>query len=525
MAKKIITFLSLKHNDAVEKDYICPDGSAVRGKETNEAPLRYLYRENPDIDEVICLVSDRAKAEAWEDFCLFAAENAPTAVCTEIHYDEQRDSGELLSEVMSKIQPDDVIFLDVTGGFRTVMMDIMLLSRTMHYTGVTFGGAVYSEAGRKDEPGHIRDATQLFDTFNMVEGMQELSSLGSTHMLRNYYDKRGEPDEKIDELLKSMDALFETITLCRTSKIDECMKRFEVALKNARSCDDPLMQQLLPTLQKRFGEGLDTLSLIEWCVKSNMLQQALTVYTERVPREIMRHVDGRGAYTMGKRDYEDADAIRLRELMMLSCDMSMDGRNNPVKSLRNYINFKRKDLLDVVYDNKGGEPYPNARSAVENLCIVLRATYPQEDGAFCENWRESIPINKGFLCYMDDLEWRYGVDRMLGKGMNESNLCKLFGADGYTMTLKNFRTLLPASDYRCIDCTETQLVDALKDYVYVKALRNMTNHANVESSSDQKIQMKYLNTNGYKVLEEVTSGDIRDILLKAVERVRNMRRK
>ena len=40
MAQKIILFVSMLREGAQEKEYHCPDGSTVKGAQTNEAPLR-----------------------------------------------------------------------------------------------------------------------------------------------------------------------------------------------------------------------------------------------------------------------------------------------------------------------------------------------------------------------------------------------------------------------------------------------------------------------------------------------------
>ena len=69
MSQKIILFLSAMRSDAKEQTYSCPDGQTVQGRQTNEAPVKYLLRKDPAISEILCLVTKKAKdSGAWEYF-------------------------------------------------------------------------------------------------------------------------------------------------------------------------------------------------------------------------------------------------------------------------------------------------------------------------------------------------------------------------------------------------------------------------------------------------------------------------
>ena len=85
-----------------------------------------------------------------------------------------------------------------------------------------------------------------------------------------------------------MERLTETITLCRTSQMEERLKEFNTALADAEECADPLMRTLLPVFREKFGRKLTTPGLIKWCVENGMIQQALTIYKERIPTYLIR---------------------------------------------------------------------------------------------------------------------------------------------------------------------------------------------------------------------------------------------
>lgn len=215
------------------------------------------------------------------------------------------------------MQAEDEVLLETTGGFRNAVMDLLLLSRILSYTGVKTIGAVYSNYPKTE----IEDLSHLIGFFDLVGGMQELTSFGSVKTLRAYYRRTEEP--KIERLLSAMENLYETITLCKAKRIDACMQTFDAALTDAETCGDMMMRQLLPAFRKKFGKKLTTPGLIKWCIQSDMLQQAVTVYTERIPAFVIEcghFIEVTPfARTPEVKEYEDAAAVQfMRDFMTLS---------------------------------------------------------------------------------------------------------------------------------------------------------------------------------------------------------------
>ena len=288
-ATKIILFLSMYNNTSRETEYACPDGSVVSGEQTNDAPVRYLLQKHRGVQEIICIMTRQAQASIWEHFQDVVKKASPKAEITPINYEEDESFHEkAIPAILEHIRQDDRIVLDVTGGFRNANMYLLLLSRVLSYKGIRTVGAVYSNFRTT----RVEDISDLIGMFDLVGGMQELDSFGSVKNLRAYYDRKVRQnhsrDEKIDALLTAMERLTETITLCRTSQIDKRLKTFNDALKEAESCEDPLMRTLLPVFEGKYGQRLTTPGLIKWCVENGMIQQALTIYKERIPAYLIR---------------------------------------------------------------------------------------------------------------------------------------------------------------------------------------------------------------------------------------------
>ena len=70
------------------------------------------------------------------------------------------------------------------------------------------------------------------------------------------------------------------------------------------------------------------------------------------------------------------------------------------------------------------------------------------------------------------------------------------------------------------DCILLRLAEICRDYLYVKTLRNVTNHANDDITEKQKDVIRYLTGfDGYVHPRDVTRRDIRRFLLRAMERL------
>lgn len=435
MAAKIVLFLSELRSTAKTETYRCPTGEIVSGTQTNEAPVKYLLKRYPQTEEILCIVTKRAKDSAWDFFRESIQQEAAGVSLTAIPFEETQDfTKQPLSEILERLQPGDSVLLETTGGFRNAVMDLLLLSRILSYAGIQTECAVYSNYQKRE----IEDISHLIRLFDLVGGMQELASFGSIKTLKTYY--RGSSDQKIQSLLYAMERLFESITLCRTQTIDDGMKRFDEALTAAEACDDPLMRQLLPAFRKKFGKKLSTPGIIKWCVDSGMLQQALTVYKERIP-----------AYLLS----EDARILSVKP-------------NSPLPVMKNYQNEGEARFFEQFL----------------KMGRNMRSTY-----------------------YGKDPNYEFGVWK-----------------DATIPTLEHLDELLPNS-YFVSKYPAEQLRVIAMDYLYLRALRNMTNHAN-DATTDYQHQLNaYLIEHNYKNLDEVNMDDIVEAIRRALEHLKPIGKK
>lgn len=337
-ARKIILFLSdLKTgSDVKEQTYICPEDESpdgkyikeVRGTQTNEAPVKYLLGAYRDVREVLCIVTPVAEESgAFEVLEAAVKKQKPETDVIKIPFKDKEDfAAGPLAEIMSRMKKGDEILLDTTGGLRDAIMQLLLVSRALSFSGIPTVGAVYANYGAKQ----IVNCSHLIGLFDLVGGMQELASFGSVKTLREYYGDKTE--EKVKTLLDAMEGLQEDITLCRTGNLDRRIEAFNDAMKGAKDCGDPLVRALLPAFQDKFGKELTVPGLIRWCINSDMLQQALTIYRERIPAYILR---------------DRVDLVKLKEDMGEKAKELIDDRLKEKKEYETEEEVKFRLLLDM----------------------------------------------------------------------------------------------------------------------------------------------------------------------------------
>ena len=362
--KKILLFLSERKDNTSICTYICPDGSSVQGEQTNDAPVKYLLHRYPKIGEILCIVTPATKESGWERFQLMVRAENPRVKCILLPFDEREGDFEqgLLPQVLRNVQSRDEIYLETTGGMRNAVMYLLLISRALSYVGAVTAGAVYSNYSLKK----VEDISEMVGLFDLIGGMQELVSFGNVKNLRRYYEKRwesGEIDFGIAALLDAVEALWGSITLCRAREIHGHMDDFNRAVREADHCGDPLMRALLPAFREKFGNELTTPGLIHWCIESDMLQQALTVYNEQIPDWLF---DGQnGVLSMKAKtknvkkfaDYRTENAIRFQDRFLT---MSWVRHQNELKKLqeekkswRNLANlYTLQEMDSLIYQSE-----------------------------------------------------------------------------------------------------------------------------------------------------------------------------
>lgn len=245
---------------------------------------------------------DDGKPITHLDFFLRRVENIlPDTTCETFPYDENISGDENLKSVADmagKIQSyaaqfkdeEIILHVDLTGGMRHINMMMLDLTRLLEYSGLTVGSLLYSNFGKKT----VEGLKNIYDLFQLIAGVEEFVNFGSVKALKNYYADKN-LSEPLQKLLAAMENFAEAIKLCHYGQFHDAIINLHDAVRDFEPSSDDVQDILMARLIERIREDyhrlivnrdlddLDDLEVIRWCLEKDYLQQALTLYTERIP--------------------------------------------------------------------------------------------------------------------------------------------------------------------------------------------------------------------------------------------------
>ena len=115
--------------------------------------------------------------------------------------------------------------------------------------------------------------------------------------MNDYYKNHsGKKSDSLKNLLNAMKNFADAIKLCRYGQFKTAIENLHDSMHdfinnvpdNEKNLNDMLMDRLIDRINREYEmliatRGQDDLKIIRWCINKGYLQQALTLYTERVP--------------------------------------------------------------------------------------------------------------------------------------------------------------------------------------------------------------------------------------------------
>ena len=207
---------------------------------------------------------------------------------------------------VKKAQGDTVVLhADLMGGPRHAVMLMFAVMRLLQYNGIEIGKVLYSNMGLKI----VEEVNDVYGIFDLIAGADEFAQFGSVSAILRYfgYDKKilARPphiSERLHRLLLAMHGFAEEIKVCHYGAFAHAVEELSKALKEFREgseadgadINESMIAQLRFRVEEEYrdilGDKIDDVKLLRWCVKHGYLQQALTLFTERVP-EILKERD------------------------------------------------------------------------------------------------------------------------------------------------------------------------------------------------------------------------------------------
>lgn len=310
MAKNILLlFLSdVKIKDGIVSGATYNNIDGEPALTTNESAVRYLLQRSP-LDKIFIFASkkirepianyrtDAGSEQTHLEFFLERVKKFWSDADWEVYpYDETKGGAENLRSVVEmagliqKFAAGDEVTLhvDLTGGMRDVNIMMLDLTRLLEYSGLKIGHILYSDFGKKT----VVELKNIYDLFQLTAGVEEFVNFGSVKALKIYYRDKS-VSEPLQKLLDAMENFAGAIKLCHYGQFRDAIINLHDAVNDfdkytSADVEDILMARLIERIREDYhnviiNRELDDAQVIRWCLEHDYLQQALTLYTERIP--------------------------------------------------------------------------------------------------------------------------------------------------------------------------------------------------------------------------------------------------
>lgn len=297
---------------------------------TNESAVRYCVQKYEPLERLFAFATQKVQStlkdentkEAYCDedgnpythlsyfeYRLRQGEHPIEAELEVASYNEEGEMNENIQSIVdmaakvdafiASLPEDDTLVLhaDSTGGMRNAAMVTMAILRLMQYDDrVRIGDILYSNWNK-----HIVEkVNDIYALFDLIAGAEEFVRFGSVQTLRDYYKRQAmsKQSPELQQLIKSMADFSDAISLCNYGTFREAIANLRRTMEDfhnhmhdessERLLSDSLMNRLYGRIRHEYrwllrSEEPDDITLIEWCIRHDYIQQALTLYTERVP--------------------------------------------------------------------------------------------------------------------------------------------------------------------------------------------------------------------------------------------------
>jgi len=198
------------------------------------------------------------------------------------------------------------LYIDTTGGFRNAAMLFLIIGRIMSYLGIEIEDIFYT--GWSQKKCTVHEIKDTYDLLDLISGFEEFLMFGSAKKLNGHYKLNGEykrnnqctqNQKSIDELIKAMDRFSDVVNISRRGEFKTELSFLSQRLANISFDDDstsedfnyqlikflrePIEREYKPLVEYQAETAQDDLSYVEWCLKHDYVQQALTLFKECVP--------------------------------------------------------------------------------------------------------------------------------------------------------------------------------------------------------------------------------------------------
>lgn len=493
------------------------DVQELKAFQTNESIIKCLSHYRPlmqecGIHKVVALVSKLCYEQTNPVFNNLTAYDYYKQVVqrdckydaefVEVHY-EDKGMAQILGEICNQINPGDVVYIDSAGGQRNISNVIQVLTKILKYKGIKNPFALYSSL-QQGQRFFIESTDNLSRMLDLADAMHEFMTTGKADQLSLCFANITKT-EATASLLTAMSDFSDKIRMGTVETLDETLKQMSEAIAVCKASQSPaeiesvILKQFLPIIEDKLlgtnQNGIDYVRIVGWCLDNVLIQQALTIFVEKIPVYIFNHglVTFKGDKDAVKAAYPD---VRKKNPTFAT---EWETQTFVAELLDLPIASVAKQCVTELQGGHSGNPdaerLANAIKKFKNMTIWLQKK------------RHANPIMQLIAEFRDQHQYA-SYDKMfksMVNGISAADWEKLTGvkssekADSLTKKIMALQSLKEGTTHPqnlTMNIPSDQMAQICAGYLYVKAVRNQTNHASSKDSLTEECK-KILTTYGY----------------------------
>lgn len=576
----IILFLSTYNEGAKDIEYKVENDEEIKfiGTQTYQAPIQYLLQqaknENKNVRRIICITSHEVKTKKYavktdqnddckevSQFELFmeyvnqhVTENENEIEFVEIPYDYYLDgNGEAqktsdpqafskavynkMLESFGEKMENEEIYIEYTGGFRDISFLMTSIIRFLEFKGLECGKIVYSNYSTKK----ICDIHYIYDIYQIINGVNEFVNTGNAKELSKMKQFSSEGNTTANNLINNIIEFSNALSICNIGLLDKITKVLIDNIKELESSKENdiyilMLKSLVPTIKEKMylEEEINYPKMIKWCAENNMIQQAATIYTDKMPQYYYRKENIFPEYVVvneeetkyGQTSITNAFYSTLYDRAAEGLEMEdffelLISANNELKRNNKSINKSEvinllKNMKEISKNNIIQNAFGKLIEYVERYnddelkwktdqCIGIcsEITYEITDDNKIINDNKSI-WNIVLGTKKTGVQVRH---KLLYNNIETYNdLVNIKNIGTYNKKIKGIREIEDGKIALGEKCDKEKLCKVMKYYLAVKLMRNRMNHASEgERSNDESEAISGLDSMGIRFADDINT--------------------
>lgn len=413
------------------------------------------------------------------------------------------------------------MYVDYTGGFRDISFLMTSIIRYLEFADIECKKILYANFFAKEK--RIYELNCIYDMYQMINGVSEFVSTGNAVQLGKLFEKENTPD-----LIKAIIEFSNSMAVCDMSKIDQTVsdmaKLTEEVQEEQNSVYYEMFQSMIPTIREKMRlkevvkQGkINYPVLIDWCTDNGLIQQATTLYVEKMPfyysekglLEKYVCVDEVAPKLGGTKEgaafyevlFNKAGITKEdRELAKFTDYVSKMWENVEHKYSQNMKKQKEHKFIEKL---RGDKEYPDASKRIIEILEYIKDKEKPNDK---KSIYDALQINQNDAeKFMNELKNNKYIQVYCMTGKKKAKKEKNCTIRNKVRSLKN----LEKKDDWTIGIYN-DLYDRMLYYLAMKMLRNRMNHASNSLTDDDRAGIEYLASKGIYFMKEGTDINAED---------------